>query len=133
MPAPAPDLTGCAPVFLVKNIVKAAEYYRDVLGFDFKRYWGDPPNFCMPARDGLSVFLQEVDDPARVRPNGGLHEVMWDAYFWVKDADGLFEEFRRNGAWVAYEPLIKQLYQMREFAVRDYDGYVLAFGQNWPG
>jgi hypothetical protein len=37
-----------APVFLVKDVVKSAEYYRDFLGFLFDRYWGDPPDFVLP-------------------------------------------------------------------------------------
>jgi catechol 2,3-dioxygenase-like lactoylglutathione lyase family enzyme len=44
------------PIFLVKDVVKAAEYYRDVLGFRFDRYWGEPPCFCTVWRDAVEVF-----------------------------------------------------------------------------
>jgi len=35
---------------------KSAEYYRDVLGFSFNRYWGEPPCFVMLERDGVQLF-----------------------------------------------------------------------------
>jgi hypothetical protein len=54
------------------------------------------------------------------------------AYFWIRDADALFDEFEKNGVEVVYEPKIIELYTMKEFAVRDLNGYVLAFGQDWP-
>ena len=43
--------------FLVDDVVKSAEYYRDVLGFSFNRYWGEPPCFVMLERDGVQFFL----------------------------------------------------------------------------
>ena len=42
--------------FVVDDVVKSAEYYRDVLGFSFKRYWGEPPCFVMLERDGVQLF-----------------------------------------------------------------------------
>jgi hypothetical protein len=33
------QLKSVAPCLLVDDVVKTAEYYRDVLGFHFDRYW----------------------------------------------------------------------------------------------
>ena len=41
---------GISPCFLVDDVVKSAEYYRDVLGFHFERYWGEPPCFVIVIR-----------------------------------------------------------------------------------
>ncbi|MFI5175523.1 MAG: VOC family protein [Terriglobia bacterium] len=130
----AQQIIGSAPYFFVSDVVKAAEYYRDVLGFADPRVWGDPPEFCMPRRDGFIVMLSQVRDPSRISPNGKIngHPETWDAYFWINDAEALFQEFKNRGASVVYEPCILELYEMKEFAVRDLDGYVLAFGQDWP-
>lgn len=57
---------------------------------------------------------------------GGL----WDAYFWVNNADALFTSFKAAGAAIEYEPRIEAGYAMKEFALRDPDGYILAFGQD---
>jgi len=118
-----------APFFFVADVVKATAYYCDVLGFTYERFWGEPPHFCMPHRDDLVIMLLQVEDKSRIRPNGNDGE-SWDAHIWVKDADRLFEEFKQKGARIAYEPVNRTLYGNREFAVRDLDGYVIAFGHN---
>jgi catechol 2,3-dioxygenase-like lactoylglutathione lyase family enzyme len=54
----------------------------------------------------------------------------WNAYFWVSDAQSLFQEFKNKGAIVAYEPEYMELYGNLEFAIKDPDGYLIAFGQD---
>jgi len=125
----ARELEAIAPFFFVTDVVKAAAYYRDVLGFTYERLWGNPPRFCMPYREDIVFMLCQAEDKTRIHPNGGAEE-SWDAHVWVRDADHLFEEFRSKGARIAYEPLTRTLYGSREFAVRDLDGYVIAFGHN---
>jgi catechol 2,3-dioxygenase-like lactoylglutathione lyase family enzyme len=44
---------GSAPVLLVADVVKAADYYRDKLGFTYDRFWGEPPNFVILNRDNF--------------------------------------------------------------------------------
>jgi uncharacterized glyoxalase superfamily protein PhnB len=119
-------LLAIAPLFFVADVVKAAAYYRDVLGFGFERIWGDPPCFCMPHLNGLTIMLQEPDDKTRIRPNGA-DGCSWDAYVWVRDADTLFATFQANGADVVHAPVDRDYYGNREFAVRDPDGYIIAF------
>jgi len=36
-----------APYFIVDDVVATANYYRDKLGFQYDRFWGEPPEFCM--------------------------------------------------------------------------------------
>lgn len=115
-----------APLFFVANVARAAAYYRDVLGFGFDKIWGDPPCFCMPHRDGLTIMLQQPDDKTRIRPNGA-DGCSWDAYVWVRDADALFATFQANGADIVHAPVDRDDYGNREFAVRDLDGYIIAF------
>src|SRR5258708_37011061 len=55
-----------APLFFVADVARAAAYYRDVLGFTVERIWGEPPCFCMPHRDGLTIMLKEVADKPRI-------------------------------------------------------------------
>ncbi|MFZ0037339.1 MAG: hypothetical protein WAK91_07965 [Candidatus Acidiferrales bacterium] len=130
-PAIAKQLLGIAPFFLVRDVVKAAEYYRDALGFSYPRFWGEPPCFCMPHRDGLIIMLSQTQDASIIRPNGkACRDESWDAYVWVKDADALYAEVKPRGAIIAYEPLLKEEYGNREFGVRDIDGYLLAFGSD---
>ena len=53
------------------------------------------------------------------------------AFFWVNDIEALYGELTLKGARVVYPPVI-QPYRMKEFAVRDPNGHVLGFGQEWP-
>jgi uncharacterized glyoxalase superfamily protein PhnB len=128
-PSSARDLLGIAPLFFVADVERAAAHYRDVLGFTVTRIWGEPPCFCMPNRDGLTIMLQQVEDTARIRPNGA-DGCSWDAYVWVSDADALFVVFKASGARIVHAPVDRDYYGNREFAVRDLDGYIIAFAHD---
>jgi uncharacterized glyoxalase superfamily protein PhnB len=123
-----PQLLSIAPYFFVRDLQKSAAYYSDQLGFVHGRFWGDPPNFCVTRREGLTVMLSSTEDPTKVRPNSKDGEA-WDAYVSITDSESLFQEFKRRGAEIVYEPSVT-FYSHREFAVRDPDGYILAFGQD---
>jgi uncharacterized glyoxalase superfamily protein PhnB len=130
-PLIAKQLFGIAPYFFVREVVKAAEYYRDALGFSYPQFWGVPPTFCMPQRDGVTIMLSQTLDTSIIRPNAKARgDESWDAYVWVKDADALYAEVAPRGAIIAYKPVLQDEYGNREFGVRDLDGYLLAFGSN---
>ena len=118
-----------APILLVKDVVKAAEHYRDKMGFTYERFWGDPPGFVILHRDGCSVMLSRVDDPERVVPHWKVVHQMWNIYFWVDDVESIYEEFKRRGAIIDYE-LCDKDYGCREFGTQDLDGHDIAFGQD---
>ncbi len=78
----------------------------------------------MPHREGFIIMLQKAEGKA---PN--TNDGLWDAYFWVSDVQALFKEFEANGAIIAYRPELKEGYGNVEFAVKDPDGYLIAFAQ----
>ena len=124
----APTLIGSSPYFFIRDLAASLDYYCDVLGFRRPHLWGEPPTFAMPDRDGFIFMLKQVEDVSTITPNetrGGL----WDAYVWVRNVKGLFAEFEANGAEFAYELTHQHEYDNLEFAIRDPDGYVIAFGQ----
>jgi uncharacterized glyoxalase superfamily protein PhnB len=125
-----PQIRGTAPYFLVKDIHASVDYYHRVLGFTRPKLWGDPPSFAMPCRDGFIVMLKQAEAGMTILPNGSQRGC-WDAYFWIEDADALFNEMKANGAVIEYEPCFQDEYDMKELAVRDPDGHILAFGQHW--
>ena len=122
-------IIGSAPILLVADVVKSAEYYRDRLGFSYERFWGEPPCFCMPRRDGHIVMLSQVDDPKHIIPHYKVVPKMWNIYFWVDDVEAIFVEMKERGATIDYE-LCVQEYGVKEFGVQDLDGYDIAFGQD---
>jgi uncharacterized glyoxalase superfamily protein PhnB len=124
-----PDHFRIAPYFIVPDVVAAAEFYRDKLGFHFDRYWGEPPGFVMMKCDGIVVMLKKVEGVDQSFPNHAVHpNACWDAYVWVPDAQKLYEEFKSNGVTIARE-IEETEYGCRDFDVRDLNGYVLCFGQ----
>ena len=123
-----PKLLRSAPFFPVANLEKASAYYEDVLGFPSWYSGGDPPHFAMHSRDDLTIMLRFVEDPEKIVPNeaqGGS----WDAFFWVENIHALHQELHSRGATMVYDVEYREEYDMDEFAVRDLDGYVLAFGE----
>ena len=123
------QLLRSAPYFPVADVRRSAAYYETVFGFRSEYSAGDPPEFAIASRDGLSIMFRRVPAPDQIVPNekqGGT----WDAFFWVRDARALHAELAANGAVVVYAPMVQQAYQMLEFAVRDPEGYVLGFGES---
>jgi predicted enzyme related to lactoylglutathione lyase len=120
-----------APYFIVDDVVTTANYYRDKLGFQYERFWGEPPCFCMVYRAGIVIMLGQFEKTGLMRPNriadpeGGA----WDAYVWIDNADALYAEFKSKGVKIV-RGICNQHYGCRDFDVEDCNGYRLCFGQN---
>ena len=118
-------LKAIAPQFVVPDVVRAAEYYRDVLGFEILGYFLDPPVFAMVGRDGMQIhFGKGYGEPS---PNASRRGEGLDAYIWVDDVDRLAEELSAHGATVVEGP-VDRIYGTLEITVRDCFGFTLAFG-----
>lgn len=119
-------LAAIAPQFLVMDVRKSAEWYRDKLGFEIGPYFEEPPVFVILNRDGTRLMLS-LAEGSRGGSNRSHKGVSIDCYVWVEGIDALYAEFKRNGANVTLEP-IDRFYGLREIEVTDPDGYVLCFG-----
>src|SRR5687768_12277244 len=130
----ASRILGVAPYLLVEDIKRSTEWYRDKLGFDFVRLFGEPPSFAMVKRDGVIIMLKSVPDKrGYVRRNHEIDsDACWDAYLWVTGVDALHEEFRANGVTIRREPEVMP-YNNKDFDIEDCNGYVLCFGEDWEG
>jgi len=119
---------GIAPLFLVKDVVRAAEYYRDKLGFEIGPYFLDPPVFVIVQRGKIAIMLSLTKDA-----HGGSNTVWkresFDAYIWVDDVDALYAELQQLQADIVSPPQLR-IYGMKELEVRDLDGYVICFGED---
>ena len=126
---------GAVPQFTVPDLVRTAEYYRDVFGFQIAGYWDGervslatdpPPVFGIVWRDQIQVFFNRADQPD-VRT--GRAEGACDAYFRVTGIDALAEELRTRGADILDGPE-DRIYGQRELVVADCNGLILAFGED---
>lgn len=112
------------PIFMSSDREKALEYYGK-LGFVYNSFTG------FLERDALMFTIHQVENgKAPITPNHHIDGWSWDMYVWVDDADALYQEFVENGAIIEYAPQDPVEYSMREFAIRDLDGYIIAFASS---
>ena len=105
-----------APVLHVPDVVAVAEYFRDVLGFQWD--FGDD-QYAVVWRDNSAVHLTTGDrDPT------GVH-----LFQWIRNVDAYFEEVAARGADVAAKPTDRP-YSVREFSVRGPSNLTIVFGQD---
>ncbi len=121
-------LVSSSAVLLVRDVVVAANHYRDALGFSYSRFWGEPPAFVILERDGMRLMLDQAPPGTAIVPNWKVDAGIWNLYFWTDDVDALFAEFSARGAKIDYG-LGDKPYEIREFGIQDLDGYDIGFGQ----
>jgi predicted enzyme related to lactoylglutathione lyase len=124
-----PVLKSIIPQFTVADIVRTAEYYRDVYGFTIAGYWSDPPVFAIVERDGIEIFFSlaaKDTQPRTGRVAGG-----YDAYLRVSGLNAFAIDLKNNGAEILEGPELRE-YGMRELVVRDCNGLILALGEDVP-
>ena len=129
---------GAVPQFTVPDLVRTAEYYRDVLGFQIAGYWDGarasfatdpPPVFAIVWRDQVQVFFSRADQ-SDVRTRRA--EDAPNAYLRVKGIDALAKELRTRGADILDGPE-DRIYGQRELVVKDCNGLILCFGEDTSG
>src|SRR2546430_15597803 len=100
-------MTRAVPYFLVDDVFATAEFYRDVLGFTFDEFFGDPPSFTIVERDDVRIMFRQVR-PAKVavaRPNRSIMDETFDAYVYVSDVDQLATALRAKKADIVEGPI----------------------------
>ena len=122
-------LQGINPHFVVRDVVEAAEYYRDVFGFKILGYYWDPPVFAMVGRDDVVIQFGRIDRGQTVAPNRTRRDEALDAYIWVNDLDALFAEMKQKSAKIVEEPK-RQPWNCYEFSVEDAFGFRLVFSES---
>ena len=114
-----------ATIFVVDDVVKTAEYYRDVLGFELLSYFADPPVYAIVARGAAEMHFGKADGEAQ-NPNRETRKTSFDAYIWVDDIQGLYEEMLTAGANITEGP-IKRIYETTEVVIEDCNGFIIVF------
>ena len=123
-------LTQGVPSFVVADVVKTAEYYRDMLGFEILGYfWEDPPVFAIVGRDGVNFHFGKIDEGKEMRVNTDIRRgIGHDAYVFINDIQALFEEFSEKGVDIVEGP-VQRVYNCIEVIIRDCNGFQLIFAQ----
>ncbi len=117
--APQVDCEELCPTLAVTDIMAAADFYTQKLGFNLNFTWGDPPAFAGVMLGRVRIFL------ARATPNPNECSLC----FMVANADELYAFHRANGVEIV-EPIDDRQYAIRDYAIKDLYGYRLSFGHN---
>ncbi|HEX5070796.1 MAG TPA: VOC family protein [Vicinamibacterales bacterium] len=127
-----PEVGGCAPLFIVKDVPAALAFYRDRLGFDVTFEGPEPGDifFGIVNRGKAMIMFKAVGvEPI---PNAtrdiGQGIARWDAYVHVPDPDALAAEFASRRVVFAVA-LGNNSDNLRGFEIEDIDGYRLYFGR----
>ena len=105
-------------VLAVSDVRAAVEFYTKKLGFWCAFAEGEPPHFAGVNLGHVQIFLER----------GTPGSADCGVYFVVSDADALYALHRANGVEVV-EEIGDRDYQLRDYTVRDLQGYRLSFGQ----
>jgi len=104
--------THCFAVLPVADLVKAQEYYRDVLQFTIN--WRDGDYFGQVSNGEVSLFFQKAESPL---PS-------FTIILNTENADTIYEAAKSAGADIV-EPIATRYWGMREFSLRDQNGHIL--------
>ena len=117
---PTATLSSAATLFVVQDVTRSVEHYRDALGFHTEFTYGEPTFYAGVERDGVVIHLQAGDHTRRLPGHGAVN-------IFVTDVDALYQELKSRGAIILSEPK-DYPYGMRDFDVNDLDGNQLCFG-----
>ena len=116
-PEPRVDCERQHPILAVPDVAVAIEFYTTKLGFTLGFTVGEPATFAGVNLDKVQLFLMQ----APASPKG------CSVYFVIGNADELLAFHEKNGVEIT-EPIADREYGLRDYAVRDLNGYKLSFG-----
>lgn len=116
-----------SPIVAVRDLKASLDFYVDVLGFVVRIQEGH--GFACVAREGISINLLDGADEEAAHATAN-HVA---AYVWVNDLDGLWKSLEKQLSTLpegrVRAPFLQD-YGMREFHVKDPDGFLMFFGED---
>ena len=136
------------PMLTTDDLSGTIAFYRDTLGFEvIGTFPQDDPNWCYLKRGDSYLMFTSLDELDHDHDDHGHDEHdhdehghdegeehhhqgptgVWTLYVYPDDVESLWEKLKEQ-APVAY-PLRETPYGMREFGIRDPNGFALSFGK----
>lgn len=126
-PAREPCLMGSVPILFVCDVVRAARFYEEKLGFHVDFLHGKPPFYGSVSRDRSCLHLRFVHRTNFVEL-AEREDSLILATIEVTNVKALFEEYLLRGVDFP-QRLLRQAWGGLDFHVRDPDGNVISFVQ----
>lgn len=124
----SPRITNIRPMLAVTDLSRTMAFYREKLGFRVSSTFGTPPVWCELERDGQTIMFNAPPRECVERDVPKSAKEYQIFYISTDDIVGLHAEFGAKG--VEMSAMRVMPYQMKEFDVRDPEGYWLMFGQD---
>jgi uncharacterized glyoxalase superfamily protein PhnB len=121
------EITGIVPILFVRDVERAAYYYRDRLGFEVEFLYGTPPFYGAVRRGRARLHLRFVEHP-NFAELASREESLILASIEVSNVKTLFAEFQARSIEFP-QTLERQIWGGTDFHVRDPDGNVISFVQ----
>jgi len=129
------EISGIAPLFIVKNVPATLAFYRDRFGFEITFQGPEPDDifFGIVQRGAATIMFKDVGVEPVPNCTRDIKQgiARWDAYVHVPDPDALAAEFAARDV-TFFVPLQVNSDNLRGFEVQDANGYVLYFGRPEP-
>ena len=120
-------LEGIAPIVPVRDVDASLSFYTDTLSFELRSH--TPGTYALLARGEAAVVLVRAASEAVLAATRSNIS----AYIWVRDLDALWAELEaglRDLPESRVRAPFVQDYGMREFHVKDPDGFLIFFGED---
>lgn len=111
-----------ASILPVKNIEESIRFYTEKLDFKLNFTWNDPIDYAVLKRGEVNIHLSKRKD------NPDPDSMYSSIYIFVHDAEMVYNELKNKEVSIL-SPLSETDYGMKEFDIKDTEGYVLSFGE----
>jgi len=112
-------LKAAVPILSVNDLSEALGYYLNVLGFQVRWSWGEPPRLACVCRDRVEVNLSQ---------SPGAQPAASRVYFQMAGVDAYYNQITIAGVRIAVA-IADRPYGMRDFRIVDPSGDELSFGE----
>lgn len=122
-----PDFKPAVPILFVRDVIAAAAFYVEQLGFTRDFLHGEPPFYGAVSRGEARLHLRFVAEPT-FAALAATEEALILATIEVDDVAALFAEYTARGVSFP-QALVEQPWGGTDFHVRDPDGNTVSFVQ----
>jgi uncharacterized glyoxalase superfamily protein PhnB len=120
------QVKAAVPILPAGDVAASVAWWKKVCGFEEMFCYGSPPNYAGMARDGASLHISLVTDPAVAKMVGDQTMVR----IAVSDVAAFFAEYRERGGFVHPNgSLQKKPWGTTEFAAIDPGGVCVTFSE----
>ncbi len=119
--------TSAVAVIGTDDVAGTIKYFEEILGFERDFAWGEPPIYAGVKSGGAELYITHDPALAKAIRDGGLRP---DIFIWVEKIDHFYARHRAKNA-VIEEELSERPWGVRQYVVRDPNGYRLKIAEPW--